>query len=143
MSKKRIKCHHCYSDNYKKNGSTDGVQRYVCKACKRTFSSNGERFDKSVKEQAIKMYLNNVGIRKIALFLNVSPAGVLKWIKKAGHDISFRLSTASNQVKDNLPDIIEMDEIFTYIKKNSKELSSGLLILGDKVALFPTSSERE
>ena len=141
MNKKEIiRCHHCYSDNYKKNGSTDGVQRYICKTCKRTFSSNGERFDKSVKEQAIKMYLNNAGIRKIALFLNASPAGVLKWIKKAGQDISFRLSTASDQIKDDLPDIIEMDEIFTYIKKNSKDLSSGLLILGDKVVLFPITS---
>lgn len=143
MSKNKIVCHHCNSTRYKKNGSSNDVQRYVCKSCSRTFTSNGERYHRSIKEQAIKMYLNNVGIRKIALFLNVSPPGVLKWIKKAGQDISFRLSTASNQVKDNLPDVIEMDEIFTYIKKNNKGQSSGLLILGDKVALFPTLSEKE
>ena len=141
--KKLVTCHHCNSTNFKKNGSSNDVQRYVCKNCNRTFTSNGERYHRSVKEQAIKMYLNNVGIRKIALFLNVSPPGVLKWIKKAGQDISFRLSTAAHQVKDNLPDVIEMDEIFTYVKKNSKGLSSGLLILGDKVVLFPTQLEKE
>ena len=143
MSKKKIICHHCNSNNYKKNGSSNDVQRYVCKNCNRTFTSNGERYHRSIKEQAIKMYLNNVGIRKIALFLNVSPPGVLKWIKKAGKDISFRLSTASHHIKDNLPDVIEMDEIFTYVKKNSRGLSSGLLILGEKVALFPTLLEKE
>ena len=143
MSNKKVLCHHCYSDDYKKNGSTDNVQRYFCNRCRRTFSSNGERFDKSVKEQALQMYLNNVGIRKIALFLKVSPAGVLKWIKKAGQDLSFRLDIASNRMKSDLPDIIELDEIYSYVKKNSKGLSSGLLILGDKVVLFPILSEKE
>ncbi len=143
MNDKKITCHHCYSNDYKKNGNTNNVQRYFCNNCKRTFSSNGERFDKSVKEQAIIMYLNNVGIRKIALFLKVSPAGVLKWIKKAGQDLSSRLDIASSKMKSDLPDIIEMDEIYSYVKKNNKGLSSGLLILGDKVALFPITSEKE
>ena len=144
MTRTKItKCHHCYSGNYKKNGSKDDIQRYICKDCKRSFTSKGERYDRSVKEQALQMYLNNVGIRKIALFLKVSPAGVLKWIKKAGQDLSFRLDIASNKIKDDLPDIIEMDEIFSYVKKNSKGLSSGLLIIGDKVVLFPIISERE
>jgi DNA-binding transcriptional regulator YdaS (Cro superfamily) len=89
------------------------------------------------------MYLNNVGIRKIALLLGVSPPSVLQWIKKAGRDVAFKLSTASNVIKDNIPDIIEMDEIFTYVKKNSKGSSSGLLILGTKVALFPITLEKE
>lgn len=140
---KQVLCHHCNSTNFKKNGSNANVQRYVCRNCGRSFTSNGERYSRLVKEQAIRMYLNNVGIRKIALFLNVSPPGVLKWIRKAGEDVSFRLRTASNQVKDSLPDVIEMDEIYTYIKKNNKGQSSGLLILGDKVALFPTISEKE
>jgi transposase-like protein len=143
MDSNKVFCHHCHSNSFKKNGNTNGVQRYLCKSCKRTFSSNGERFDKSVKEQAVKMYLNNVGIRKIALLLGVSPPSVLQWIKKAGRDIAFRLSAASKQIKDDLPDVIEMDEIYTYVKKNSKGLSSGPLILGGKVVLFPIASVKE
>jgi len=143
MNNHKKTCHHCNSNSFKKNGNTKGVQRYLCKSCKRTFSSNGERYNKSVKEQAVKMYLNNVGIRKIALLLGVSAPSVLQWIRKAGRDVAFKLSTASNTIKDNIPDIIEMDEIFTYVKKNSKGSSSGLLILGTKVALFPITLEKE
>jgi len=93
------------------------VQRFLCKTCNRSFSSNGERYDKSIKEQAIKMYLNNVGIRKTALLLGVSAPSVLQWIRKAGRDLAFKLSAVSNAIKDDIPDVIEMDEIFTYIKK--------------------------
>jgi transposase-like protein len=148
MKETKIICHHCNSDSFKKNGSTKGVQRFLCKTCNRSFSSNGERYDKSIKEQAVKMYLNNVGIRKTALLLGVSAPSVLQWIRKAGRDLAFKLSAVSNAIKDDIPDVIEMDEIFTYIKKNStlknsKGLSSGLLILGTKVVSFPITSAKE
>lgn len=148
MKETKIICHHCNSDSFKKNGSTKGVQRFLCKTCNRSFSSNGERYDKSIKEQAVKMYLNNVGIRKIALLLGVSAPSVLQWIRKAGRDLAFKLSAVSNAIKDDIPDVIEMDEIFTYIKKNSTlknstGLSSGLLILGTKVVSFPITSAKE
>ena len=148
MKETKIICHHCNSDSFKKNGSTKGVQRFLCKTCNRSFSSNGERYDKSIKEQAVKMYLNNVGIRKTALLLGVSAPSVLQWIRKAGRDLAFKLSAVSNAIKDDIPDVIEMDEIFTYIKKNSTlknstGLSSGLLILGTKVVSFPITSAKE
>jgi transposase-like protein len=148
MKETKIICHHCNSDSFKKNGSTKGIQRFLCKTCNRSFSSNGERYDKSIKEQAVKMYLNNVGIRKIALLLGVSAPSVLQWIRKAGRDLAFKLSAVSNAIKDDIPDVIEMDEIFTYIKKNSTlknitGLSSGLLILGTKVVSFPITSAKE
>ena len=143
MKETKIICHHCNSDSFKKNGSSKGVQRFLCKTCNRSFSSNGERYDKSIKEQAVKMYLNNVGIRKTALLLGVSAPSVLQWIRKAGRDLAFKLSAVSNAIKDDIPDVIEMDEIFTYIKKNSKGLSSGLLILGTKVVSFPITSAKE
>ena len=148
MKETKIICHHCNSDSFKKNGSTKGVQRFLCKTCNRSFSSNGERYDKSIKEQAVKMYLNNVGIRKIALLLGVSAPSVLQWIRKAGRDLAFKLSAVSNAIKDDIPDVIEMDEIFTYIKKNSTlknstGLSSGLLILGTKVVSFPITSAKD
>ena len=82
-------------------------------------------------------------LKKLLYFLEYPHLEFLQWIRKAGRDVAFKLSTASNTIKDNIPDIIEMDEIFTYVKKNSKGSSSGLLILGTKVALFPITLERE
>ncbi len=62
-------CHHCGSQTYIKNGSCKGVQRYVCKSCGRSFSSNGLRIPLETKRQALEMYVNSVGIRKIDRFV--------------------------------------------------------------------------
>ena len=133
-------CHHCGSATFRKNGSYRGVQRYVCKTCGRTFTDRGTRYSREVKEQAMLMYLNNVGIRKIALFTGASPAGVLKWIRKAGKELAAQLAKASEAVQSRLPDVIEMDEIYTFVKKNGSGRSYGLLIAGDSVALLHLSS---
>jgi hypothetical protein len=89
-----------------------------------------------VRAKALQMYLNNVGIRKIALFLGASPAGVLKWLRKTGQELCLQLQQAAHTVNEQLPDIIEMDEIYTYVQKNAREQSSGLLILDEKVVLL-------
>ena len=54
-----------------------------CSNCKKTFPQNPKRFSKEDKYKALMMYLNNVGIRKIALFFGVSAPAVLKWIRNA------------------------------------------------------------
>ena len=134
-------CHHCGSESYRKNGSFEGIQRYVCKDCGRSFTDRGERFSKAVKAQALDMHLNNVGIRKIARFVGASPPAVLKWIRKAGQAMVEQLRQGADQIaQDGPPDIIEMDEIYTYVQKNSSEPSYGLLIAGGKVALLRITS---
>ena len=65
------------------------------------------------------MYLNNVGIRKIARFVGASPAGVLRWIRKAHLGVQSRAAQASQPVGGVPPDVIEMDEIYTFVQKNS------------------------
>lgn len=132
-----MKCHHCESKEYRKNGRYQNVQRYICKQCGRSFTSRGERYAKSVKEHALTMYLNNVGIRKIARFVSASPAGVLKWIRAARGRLAEQLHTAADSVEKALPDVIEMDEIYTYVQKKANGPSFGLLIVDGNVALLP------
>ena len=93
-----------------------------------------------VKAQALDMYLNNVGIRKVARFVGASPASILNWIAAAAEAMAQRLARAGAQVRDERPDVIEMDEIYTYIQKNGSAPSYGLLILGEKVALLRITS---
>jgi hypothetical protein len=64
------------------------------------------------------MYLNNVGIRKIARFVGASPAGVLRWIRKEHEALQARLARSAPGCRSE-PDIIEMDEIYTFVQKNS------------------------
>ncbi len=110
-------CHHCGSQNYIKNGCYKGVQRYGCKSCGRSFSSNGLRIPLETKRQALEMYVNSVGIRKIARFLKVSPTSVLNWIKKARVAQLPKGAASFNEQVDS----IEMDEIYTFVQKKVKE----------------------
>ena len=111
------RCTHCGENNNIKNGSYKGVQRYNCKACKRSFSDVIRKFNYRTKEQALEMYLNNVGIRKIAKFIGCSPTLVLRWIKAFGKHLSQHEEPARKRGEIHLPDRIEMDEIYTYVKK--------------------------
>jgi transposase-like protein len=66
------------------------------------------------------MYLNNVGIRKIARFLHCSSPLVVRWIKVFGKQVSAQLQNNANKAASQMPDIIEMDEIYTFVKKTAK-----------------------
>lgn len=130
----RINCLKCGSSNTKKNGTNKNSQRFYCFDCKKTFTDKPPKVSLETKRLGLMMYLNNVGIRKIAYFLNVSPPAVLGWIKKAHKQLDSKLKSVN--VSDEKPDIIELDEIYTFIKKNNKELLYGLLILENKSALL-------
>lgn len=135
-------CVHCGGAQVVKNGSFEGVQRYRCRICRRYFTDKPPKFGKQVEAKALDMYLNNVGIRKIGRFLGASPAAVLKWIAKAHRALSAQLAQAAHKLEDELPDIIEMDEIYTFVQKNSSAPSYGLLIAGDRVALLRITSAK-
>ena len=130
-------CTRCGSSQFTKNGSYKGVQRYKCKACMRYFSDKPRKFTYQQKAQAIQMYLNNVGIRKIAKFMGCSASSVIDWIKVLGKQISDQLQNNANKAASQMPDIIEMDEIYTFVKKNNKGQLYGLLIVGEQLVLFP------
>jgi len=61
------------------------------------------------------MYLNNVGIRKIALFLGCSPATVINWIRRRHSELKNTPEVCESG------DVIEMDEIYTYCAKKNNE----------------------
>ena len=72
-----------------------------------------KRYSKAFKSFAILLYLNNVGIRKIAKILKVSHPTILLWIAKAYDNLPNKNTFFSGTECD----IIEFDEIYTYIKK--------------------------
>lgn len=135
-------CPYCKSKKVRKNGRSRGTQRLQCQECKKTFAETPKRTSKEDKYKALLMYLNNVGIRKIALFFGVSAPAVLKWIRNA-HKLLFELLENFNPLVSDKADIIELDEIYTYVKKRKIEQSYGLLILGDKSVLLHLSSEKD
>ena len=114
------------------------------------------------------MYLENVSIRAIERLEGISEPLILKLIKKMGKDIKNKFNESINIIKENIDsidekdikkeniEILEIDEIVTYVKKNlkimttitkekKKETSStyGLLLIGTKIALLDLKSEIE
>jgi transposase-like protein len=132
-----MQCTHCGSLIYVKNGSYKGCQRYICKSCNRSFSDKVRKFRYSDKERFLEMYLNNVGIRKAAKFLGCSPSLLIGWVRELAENFKRQLELAQiNLPDDSIPDIIEMDEIYTRIKKGLVEFRYGLLILDGEVKLL-------
>ena len=129
-----MKCKHCESKKTRKNGVSKGYQRYFCNTCRRTFSGTPIKYTKKIKCLAVWMHLNGVGIRKIAILIGTNHVNILNWIKKAHNDMIKFLEESKSDYSEE-PDIIEMDEIYAYIKKNSGS-RYGLLILEGKSVLL-------
>ena len=110
-----IKCPKCRSENISKNGHNRGAQRYICKECKAAFSEKPRKFSRQVKKQAAEMVLNGAGIRKTAKFVKSSPTSVINRLKET-HRILKAVKKAEKP--SETPDIIEFDEIYTFVKKN-------------------------
>jgi len=128
-------CRHCKGVRFRRNGTNRGIQRFICNDCGRTFSCNPPKFGKEIKRQAMLMYLNNVGIRKTALFLGASRTTILNWIKE-GHEMLVELLREFKPDSSEVADIIELDEIYTFVQKNSSGQLFGLLTLGGKSVLL-------
>ena len=67
-----------------------------------------------------------MGIRKIALILGASSTAVLKWIRNA-HKLLQELLENFNPLASEKADIIELDEIYTYVKKEKSYFSIKIL----------------
>ena len=132
-----MRCTHCGSFTYTKNGKYKGIQRYKCKNCNRSFSDKVRKFSFADKEKFLKLYLNGFGIRKSAEYLGCSHSLLLRWIREFASNLKTQLVRSAEELEpDSIPDVIEMDEIFTRVKKGGTEFQYGLLIVGGVVKLL-------
>jgi transposase-like protein len=80
-----IRCRYCGTDDLAKNGrSENGMQRYRCGGCGRSFQHEYKynAWKPGVKEQIEKQTLNSSRIRDISGNLNISPNTVVSELKK-------------------------------------------------------------
>ena len=142
-----IICKKCRSNLWVKNGTMKTKQRYKCKSCGHNYTIGDKRtfHTEDKKRLVVRMYLNNCGIRRIAHIIETPLSTVFSWIKKAGKIVEVMVK----ERKDNEEkiEILEMDELYTYIKKSQKEirrlgrwkentLGYGLLWIGIDLKLF-------
>jgi len=116
-----ISCPKCQSKKHIKNGFVRQQQRYRCQDCLCNFINGDARnkYDNKTRNLVIRMYLNNCGFRRIAEILDIPLATCFMWVKKAGRIVEEMVKERKEEAKD--VDILEIDELFTFIKKGLEE----------------------
>ena len=127
MSNEWKKCKKCGSSKIVKNGLQDNVQRYKCKDCSSVFRGKEGMYSADFKLEAIMMYINSMGIRAIARVKKVHNSVISSWVKKMGEIIKDTFHDKINEVQPKDISILELDELFTYIKK--KQIKRMYLVL--------------
>lgn len=146
-----IKCKYCNSDSISKIGhsSYNNKQRYRCNNCNKTWTEGKDnRIKHSLMERkfCITSYLNGTSMRGIQKTLSmiynkkIHIQNIVHWIKNADKILKEEIEERQKEVKSKEIKILEMDELFTYIKKNPKILMEknivikeyGLLLIGMK-----------
>jgi len=100
-------------------GTSRGVQRYRCQACRRIFQTLRRGKDLALKQQACPLYLEGMGMRAIGRVLSIHHKTVSRWLVQAAQ----ALSASSPQTK--ACSFIEIDELCTFIAKKNPNVGSG------------------
>jgi transposase-like protein len=140
MKNTEIICPHCGNgEHIKKNGHYNKeIQRYKCAQCNKTFTLAGRdnriKHPMIMKSLAISAYLDGMSLSSIQKMLSISFKTRLSfnlinsWIKNANNILGKELKQETQRRKEENPPtgektlipIVEMDELFTFVKKNQK-----------------------
>ena len=115
-------CPKCHSADCTKDGIVKEKQRYKCKSCGYRHTVSHQGLSPDIKRQALELYLEGLGFRSIGRFLKCSHVTVYYWIKAYGESIEAIRSEAGVE-------IVEMDEMHTYIGVKKTIAGSGLLLI--------------
>jgi len=115
-------CPRCKSENIRKDGIVKHRQRFLCKDCSYRFTVECVGKPEKLKRDALILYLEGLGFRSIGRYLGVSHVAVFNWIKSFGQ----RLDDIRS---DDKIEVIEIDEMHTYVGSKKTSFGSGLLLI--------------
>ena len=117
-----LRCKRCGSAEQVKNGLMRGQQRYRCKACGLNFTDTPARGRPlAVKVTAVLLYVSGLSMNRTAKLLGVSTPAVQAWIEQ------FAAAYAQKPEPQGRALIIELDEMWHYLKKSRRNSGSGKL----------------
>jgi transposase-like protein len=112
-------CPKCGSVNKIKAGFIGEKQRYKCKDCPCKYTrSEPKGFPLRVRLTAILLYTHGLSLNAIAKLVGASTPAVLKWVRQFAKD-HCEMPTPGEST------IVELDEMWHYIKKNTTKSGSG------------------
>ncbi len=122
--KKTMDCPKYKNTKYTKDGKVNGKQRYKCKECKYRYTVEIKSTAKTqdTKRRALILYLEGLGFRSIGRYLNAIHVSVYQWIKSFGESVEDIKS-------DDKIEVVEIDEMLTYIGQKKTIAGYGLLLI--------------
>ena len=118
-----LNCPRCASADKVKSGINKGRQRYKCKTCQYFFTV-AHKSDTATPDQrrlALTLYLEGLGFRSIGRILGFSHVAVYQWVKGFGENVE--------QIKRPAAQIVELDELHSYVGHKKTIAGSGLLLI--------------
>src|SRR5918994_1632703 len=117
-----LRCKRCGAEEHVKNGLRRGKQRYLCKACGLNFPDTPPRgMPLRVKVTAVLLYLSGLSMNRTAKLLGVSTPSVMTWIER------FAKVYAQKPEPEGRALVVELDEMWHYLKKRPTSSGSGKL----------------
>jgi len=117
-----LRCKRCGGEEHVKNGLMRGKQRYRCKACGLNFTDTPPRgLPLALKATAVLLYVSGLSMNRTAKLLGVSTPSVQAWIEQ------FAQAYAQRPEPEGRALVIELDEMWHYLKKSRASSGSGRL----------------
>ena len=115
-------CKRCGSAKHVKNGLMRGKQRYLCKACGLAFTDTPARGKPlAMKVVAVLLYVSGLSMKRTAKLLGVSTPTIQAWLEPFAHAYAQKPEPEGRAV------VIELDEMWHYLKKSPSSSGSGRL----------------
>ena len=133
-------CPRCKSSRHVKDGIIRGRQRYKCKDCiyryTVEFKSDVKTLD--TRRLALDMYLEGLGFRAIGRVLKISYGTVYAWVKEWGSKVSLPR-------RETPLEIVELDEMHTYVCPKKTTVGYGLLLidLENGISILPVATAQQ
>ena len=117
-----LRCKRCGSEEQVKNGLMRGKPRYLCKGCGLNFTDTPPRGKPlALKAAAVLLYVSGLSMNRTAQLLGVSPPPVQAWLDP------FAAAYAQKPEPEGRAVVIELDEMWHYLKKSPSRSGSGRL----------------
>jgi transposase len=115
-------CKRCGSTEQVKNGLMRGKQRYLCKTCGLAFTDTPARGKPlAMKAAAVLLYVSGLSMNRTAKLLGVSTPTIQAWLEQ------FAATYAQKPEPEGRAVVIELDEMWHYLKKSPSRSGSGKL----------------
>ncbi len=117
-----LRCKRCGSEEQTRNGLMCGKQRYRCKACGLNFTDTPPRGKPlALKVTAVLLYVSGLSMNRTAKLLGASTPSVMTWIERFAKEHATKPEPRGRAV------VIELDEMWHYLKKSPRNSGSGRL----------------